>query len=517
VLHPIEGVAGAPAEIRHVDGRTVKTVFPAAIDPIQPMMNLRSITHEAAPGVRITCLMEGDTFEMEDQRNWTDASYKTYVRPLALPWPYALKAGEKIDQSVTLTVEGPVPTPARDDTVRISIGGRVGEVPSLGTGLDPDDVDSTIQAAVTLRGLRLDYVICHYDPRRGHDVTTLQRQVATAKTLGVAPWLEAVITSVDKCESEIEVLGKAVAKLAQPFAIVLVSPAPDMKCTLPGSIWPPCPPLDAVYRAARTAFPNARLGGGMFSYFTELNRKRPPVDLLDVVSFTTSAMVHAGDDRSVMESLQSLPAIAASAAAIAGPRPFIVGPSAIGMRANPYGDKPKNNSDNIRQAMNWNDPRQRGLLGAAWDLGYFARFAYGGAKSVALGSLTGAFGARHAPAGYPQPWYDEQGGLFPLFHVLRGLAALSGQPLRGLAISRPSELLGIAAETNAGLEIWLANLTGRDLAVSLDIGDYDIACLDADSFLKASRDAGLLSKTMAGSDNNVTLQPYAVARFCVRA
>ena len=27
-------------------------------------------------------------FEMEDQRNWTDASYKTCVRPLALPWPY---------------------------------------------------------------------------------------------------------------------------------------------------------------------------------------------------------------------------------------------------------------------------------------------------------------------------------------------------------------------------------------------------------------------------------------------
>ena len=45
--------------------------------------------------------MEGDTFEMEDQRNWTGASYKTYVRPLALPWPYTLAAGAKIDQAVT--------------------------------------------------------------------------------------------------------------------------------------------------------------------------------------------------------------------------------------------------------------------------------------------------------------------------------------------------------------------------------------------------------------------------------
>ena len=41
--------------------------------------------------------MEGDTFEMEDQRNWSDASYKTYVRPLALPWPYVLPAGKAAD------------------------------------------------------------------------------------------------------------------------------------------------------------------------------------------------------------------------------------------------------------------------------------------------------------------------------------------------------------------------------------------------------------------------------------
>ena len=68
--------------------------FPELIDPVQPMMDLRALTHEPAPGLRVTCRMEGDTFEMEDQRNWTDASYKTYVRPLALPWPYTLAAGE---------------------------------------------------------------------------------------------------------------------------------------------------------------------------------------------------------------------------------------------------------------------------------------------------------------------------------------------------------------------------------------------------------------------------------------
>mgnify|MGYP006195238293 CR=1 FL=1 len=47
----------------------------------------------------------GDVFEMEDQRNWTDASYKTYVRPLALPWPYTLEAGTELEQAVTPSLD----------------------------------------------------------------------------------------------------------------------------------------------------------------------------------------------------------------------------------------------------------------------------------------------------------------------------------------------------------------------------------------------------------------------------
>ena len=112
VLHPIRGVAGEPAEIEHVDGRVVQGRFPATIDPVQPMKDLRALTHEAAPGLRVTCRMEGDTFEMEDQRNWTDASYKTYVRPLALPWPYTLQAGTTLAQAVTLEISGTAPAVA---------------------------------------------------------------------------------------------------------------------------------------------------------------------------------------------------------------------------------------------------------------------------------------------------------------------------------------------------------------------------------------------------------------------
>ena len=118
MLHPIEGVAGAACTIEHVDGTIEETRFPLLIDPVQPMTALRGIRHQFLPGLHVNCRMEGDTFEMEDQRNWTDASYKTYVRPLALPWPYLIAKGETIDQKVTLTVSG-----------------RASEIESVGSGL----------------------------------------------------------------------------------------------------------------------------------------------------------------------------------------------------------------------------------------------------------------------------------------------------------------------------------------------------------------------------------------------
>src|SRR5271157_322062 len=138
VLHPIESVAGAPCTVEHVDGTIEETRFPLLIDPVQPMSALRTITHEFLPGLKVTCRMEGDIFEMEDQRNWTDASYKTYVRPLALPWGYTLVNGSRHEQSVRLSFAGAFQPsrarPAEPATVRL--GADLGTaMPPLGVAL----------------------------------------------------------------------------------------------------------------------------------------------------------------------------------------------------------------------------------------------------------------------------------------------------------------------------------------------------------------------------------------------
>ncbi|MDA8202797.1 MAG: hypothetical protein M0Z49_08555 [Chloroflexi bacterium] len=54
--------------------------------------------------IEIVLDLAGDLFEMEDQRNWTDASFKIYSTPLARPRPQVARRGDRLDQALTLRV-----------------------------------------------------------------------------------------------------------------------------------------------------------------------------------------------------------------------------------------------------------------------------------------------------------------------------------------------------------------------------------------------------------------------------
>ena len=125
-------------------------------------------------------------------------------------------------------------------------------------------------------------------------------------------------------------------------------------------------------------------------------------------------------------------------------------------------------------------------------------------------TLTGPHGIVHARQGWPQPWYDDNGGLFPVFHVLRGLSALSGRTMKALEISDPSTVQGIAVDAESGTELWLANLTGREQTVSLPRPAVQAAVLDAASFGQASRTADLLDRMTSEHSSTLTLSPYAI-------
>ncbi|MES2865496.1 MAG: hypothetical protein V4703_01865, partial [Actinomycetota bacterium] len=116
VLHPASD-AGRRVTVTHSDHSIEPTAFPTRISPHQPIMDIRALElHPRAGADGVTTLrFDGDVFEMEDQRNWSDASFKTYSRPLSLPYPYSVAAGERVRQAITVNAalsratDGPVP------------------------------------------------------------------------------------------------------------------------------------------------------------------------------------------------------------------------------------------------------------------------------------------------------------------------------------------------------------------------------------------------------------------------
>ena len=553
VLHPIEGVAGEPVEVLHVDGNVERSTFPALIDPVCPFQDVRALTHEVLPGVKVTCTMEGDAFEMEDHRNWSDASYKTYVRPLAKPWPYLIKADEVTDQSVRLTLRGEVPQAAAGGAapVVVSIGGRAGTMPRIGLSLRPEHLEATLVAVDAVRRLAPQFLVCPFNSRIAdgyagpavigrstfpfdHRIAEPAKVMSLYRAMGEAAgaelWLEAVIACQDEdgdpsadeaiMRRDLAAVRAAADAAGVRFARVSVSPACDLKCTLPGSVWPPCPPAEAIYAAAREAFPGVPLGGGMFSYFTELNRKRPPADDLDFVVHTTCPIVHACDDRTVMENLESLPHIVRSARAFIHGKPYHVGPSSIGARDNPYGAAATPNPGNGRVALAYADPRQRSLLGAAWNLGYLAHMVRGHADAVCLSAPVGEFGLVWARMDYAQPWFDEQGaGVYPAYHVIRAIAAAAGKPSLEATPSDGSSVQALAWRGAEGTVLWLANLTGEPQSLAIEgltAAEGRIARLDEASFAKAAAGPeNFLDGGPAVQLDRVELGPYAVARLTV--
>ncbi|MBS7543852.1 hypothetical protein [Ancylobacter oerskovii] len=504
VLHPILGLAGRPVEVEHVDGSVEHAVLPDLIEPAQPFKDMRAITHEVGPGIRATCRMEGDAFEMEDQRNWSDASYKTYVRPLALPWPYTLPAGVPLRQSVALRIEAREPK-VRDgaskvpEPVRVTCDGAAGRFADFGLVLAPEQAQATLAHAGRLQELAPQTLLCHFDPTAGHGVEALRDFERIARLIDAETVLECVLPCVEPPAEELRRIARLVAEAGLRLDAVAVSPAVDRRSTPPGSIWPACPPLEEVYDAARAAFPGLIVGGGMFSYFTELNRKHPPVARLDFVTHCTCPIVHDADDRSVMQSLEALPFILRSARAIIGrDRPYRIGPSTIGMRHNPYGARTTPNPAGGRVTMAERDPRQHGLFAAAWMIGYAARLGEAGVAAFVGGALTGDFGL-----------IDGDGTPRPVFHAARMLSSIAGWQRRSCRSSAEERVLALAAVgPEGGSTLLLANLTPEPQAVELPFGGW-CTLLDETSLLPERR--ATLPAAMTG--RLLRLLPYAVARI----
>lgn len=518
ILHPLKHVVGQPVDVTHTDGTQTRQTFPEQISPGQPIFDIRSLTHDLGPGLRVAIQMKGAKFEMEDHRNWMDASYKTYSGSLLDPWPYVIAQDERVTQSVRVTVSGnPAANVVSSDRpeIIVALGDRAGVLPDLGTAMPMDPPTDLSQFVGQLNHAKPAYLVMRIDGRQ----FDLDRQVADLKTIArmtdTPLHLEMILSATNSAELELEELATALSRNDICPAAVAVTQAHDMMSFQPGDPRPSGPSYLEMATAARRAFPDIPIGGGMVAFFTELNRLPVPHGVFDFVTHAVCPAVHASDDQSVMENLEAAKWIFDSARAMIGSTPYHLGPSWISSRVNPYGAAVSANPTDERICLAESDPRQRGIFGASWALGLVAAAAEAGLDAVALASLTGPQGLTFGPGDRKPPEYPSAEAT-PAFHVLRGLAEHKSRHSIATTISDPDAIAGLGIETPAGPELWLANLTAEERDVRIDPwhGSAVLHFLDHARYSDVLRLDFLDSPGRKMDDAaSLRLAPYATARL----
>lgn len=435
VLHPLAGVAGQALCVRSPQGEVTNTRFPERISAAQPVMNIASLSHNVA-GVSVAFDFEGEVFEMEDQRNWTDASFKTYCRPLDLPRPYIVRAGEEVRQKITLTLRA-----------------------EGGDGRQAGDDAPSVKAVMPAIQIAREQALTGSDapPLHWLGVQGLQLRLSGDMTLpGGLPDLPItleIVTGPDFAADLARAAASCSATELVPAAVVAL-PSPYLQSHQPQGPWPDGPSPTDLIPALRAQFPGVPVGGGMFTNFTEFNRRPPDPSLVDFTTFGTTAIVHAADDMSVLETLEALPQVIASAACLSAGRPMRLGLLSIGMRSNPYGASvAANPGGQERVPMAMEDPRQRTGFAAAFAIGLAAACARGGVASFAP-AMTGG------PLGMTQ-----EGRTNPLWHAVGALAALAGAQVT--VTTNASGLTLICGSGRRGIAGVAANLGPDPVALDL--------------------------------------------------
>jgi hypothetical protein len=359
VLHPSEPCAGRPCLVEHGDGRTTRGVFPFDVSPHQPFLDVRSMRHAVAPGRGLEVRFEGEWFEMEDQRNWGDASFKTYSTPVDLPRPAAIEAGTRVRHEVTVRPAlGEVSGPGPEAPATIGLPAR------LRVGLCLGDETASAAEIAGVRALRLDHLRVDLSLDREGWTGVLARGAETASACGLG--IEAAVVVPDPAEAALAGLAEACAKLGPPVTTFLLFRRAT-GCSDPEL-------LAAGRRGPGVAVPGSRVGGGAAGWFAELNRNRRAASGADLVAFELSPQVHARDEATIMENLASLRDIARTARGFAFGAELALSPVTLAPRSEPP------------------DPRLVGELGGEWLRRLLRAAREAGFASLTLGPALGAGG-----------------------------------------------------------------------------------------------------------------------------
>jgi D-apionolactonase len=446
---------------RVVDG-VIQGLFPASNE-----------MHFIAPDKRnLKVVSTGKVLEAEDQRNWTDNTYKIYSGSLSEPFPFLTSAGSIWKQSVNFEVG--VPESVTTDATKILVK-EIEALPSIGLQFNHDSL-------LTPDDLEKAFVLLEIDHLRINEEALTSQKIATTAANGLI--LEAALLSSNKGDA----LKAEVLQLSERV---------------------PAGSRLLVQREGRQVVDAADLPKN-----TSLNSYIPGSDafLVDLqsdqynfgnsVSYSMAPTVHSFDTETIFKTLFTQQESINFAQKYIAPQVFI-SPITFSMRGNPHSGHSRD------QRLVYAEPEMalhiRTIEGAAWTLGSIHSLASAGAFSGSWHELFGEYGAI----------YSESGSIkfTPTFHAI---TALGAHHAHQITIATSFDNSWVAFENRetktilvASLRPWTLEITAKVLA-----GYKSMQSLRGEDCDKASQIMDWWSfaeATPISADFPLTLTPFEIA------
>jgi hypothetical protein len=336
---------------------------------------------------------EGQLLEVEDQRNWTDPTFKIYSGSLRDPLPRHIGAGSVVRQSVRIAVTDlpsrPVPV-AQEPVVGPAIE-------LVRVGVQVNDADPSRNADATARllaALRVDHLRVDVEPPL--DVPFHPEGAAADVPVELA------VLVPDLTSEVLSEVTRAAGSLPQRSRVLL---------HLTGRRT-----TDAAGALALTALlapsrPDLVVVPGSDAYFADLNRDEPRCR--DLVSFSITPTVHATDTETVFATLPLQAEVARHVREVLGAR-AVVSPVTLRLRGDP--ESPSAPASVRREIAEQHlDERLDRIEGAAWTFGSVHALTEGGAFAGTWYELLGVRGVARIES--------EEVRVAPAFHALSVLRA----------------------------------------------------------------------------------------------
>jgi D-apionolactonase len=497
VLHPLKECAGKQVVVEKVDGVKETLRFPMLVGPWQPIKNIRALFQRLGSGISSELRFFGAVFETEDQRNWTDASFKTYCPPLKNNIPFQIKKGDPVSQKVLLKVKTQghiIRNNPESSVINIGFSKTAFLIPEIGTVFSgqkkmPDKKELQLLRDCNFSHLRMSLSFETLPVSR-----VMKTAAAYSKLLNV-PLELALFFRKEKqlFDQDIRILKKLLDEpglLVKRFLVFRQGEKVTSKET-----------SAAVVDALRKCASQAGIITGTNGYFVEINRKHPAIKGCDGVCYSANPQVHTFDDVSIIDNLEGQAHTVLAGKKLFPGKSIFVTPVTLRPRLVPE----------LPQKDHGPDPRQKMLFGAAWTLGSIIRLSEAGVLGATYFETTGDCGLME----------KNQARVFPMYHVFADAGDFAGGTIRMFQSESRRTIEACVLEKNGRKRYLIANMTKekRDVFIHdlpenvfyklLDDKTFSMACLHPDKFRK---NKGRITETKHGG-LRISLGPYAIARI----